>query len=67
MIDAIASGTYPAPPSRELNLVTKGEFNDGVLDFIKWVLTEGQEIAREAGYVPLSLERSNEELAKLED
>ena len=67
MIDAIASGTYPAPPSRELNLVTKGEFNDGVLDFVKWVLTEGQGIAGEAGYVPLSLERSTEELAKLGD
>ena len=67
MIGAIASGVYPTPPSRELNLVTKDKFTDGVLDFVKWVLTEGQEIAREAGYVPLSPERSNEELAKLED
>ncbi len=66
LITAIADGTYPSPPSRELNLVTKTKFTGATHDFIKWVLSEGQDSATEAGYVPLSKERQAEELAKLE-
>jgi phosphate transport system substrate-binding protein len=56
MINAIASGKYPSPPSRELYFVLKGKplNNQTLSDFMTWVLTEGQKYIREAGYVPLS-------------
>ena len=65
MIEAIASGLYPSPPSRSLNLVTKDKFKGIVLDFVRWILTDGQESAVTAGYVPISPERRAQELAKL--
>ena len=65
MIEAIASGSYPSPPSRDLNLVTKEKFRGIVIDFVRWILTDGQESAVTAGYVPISPERRAQELAKL--
>jgi phosphate transport system substrate-binding protein len=66
IIDAIATGAYPSPPARELNLVGKGNFEGATKDLVKWILTEGQQYALETGYVPLTEERLAEELAKLE-
>jgi len=66
IIEAISTGSYPSPPARELNLVTKGKFTQVANDFVKWILTEGQKYALETGYVPLSEERRVEELKKLE-
>jgi phosphate transport system substrate-binding protein len=66
IIGAIAAGDYPSPPARELNLVGKGEFAGEVKDFIKWILTDGQEYALDTGYVPLSEERIVEELGKMD-
>jgi len=66
IIEAISTGSYPSPPARELNLVTKGKFTEVAKDFVKWILTEGQKYALETGYVPLSEERRAEELKKLE-
>ncbi|MCU0462488.1 MAG: substrate-binding domain-containing protein [Bacteroidales bacterium] len=56
--DAIASAKYPSPPARELYFVlnAKPVENKVLEDFIKWVLTEGQEYVRDAGYVPLPAE-----------
>lgn len=65
IVDGITTGTYPAPPSRELNLVTNVEFSQIARDFIEWILTEGQQHTVEAGYVQLSEGRLEEELAKL--
>lgn len=65
IIDAIADGRYPSPPSRELNLVTKDEFRGATLEFIRWVLADGQEMATDAGFVPLSPERRQQEISKL--
>jgi len=65
IIDAIAEGRYPSPPSRELNLVTKDEFKGATLEFIRWVMADGQEMATEAGFVPLSPERRQQEISKL--
>lgn len=65
IVDAITAGTYPAPPSRELNLVTKVEFSAVARDFTEWILTEGQQYTVETGYVQLSEGRLEEELAKL--
>jgi len=66
IIEAISTGSYPSPPARELNLVTKGKFTQVANEFVKWILTEGQKYALETGYVPLSEERRVEELKKLE-
>ena len=65
MVGAIADGLYPSPPSRELNLVTKDGFEGATLEFVRWILTEGQGMAEEAGFVPLSPERRHQELDKL--
>jgi phosphate transport system substrate-binding protein len=65
IVDAIATGKYPSPPARELNLVTKAEFKGVTKDFVKWILTEGQRSATENGYVPLTAERAAEMLKKI--
>jgi len=58
IINAIGSGIYPSPPSRELYFVLNGmPGNNRVLkDFVEWVLTAGQKFVTDAGYVPLSPE-----------
>jgi len=68
MVNAIASGKYPSPPSRELFFVLKGRpvNNQTLIDFMIWVLTEGQKYVREAGYVPLSLSTIASGLRNLE-
>lgn len=68
MIDAIASGRYPSPPSRELYFVLKGKPQDdrALRDFMAWILTDGQKYVREAGYVPLPVSLIASELKKLE-
>jgi len=55
IINAIGSGIYPSPPSRELYFVINGRpGNNRVLkDFVEWVLTAGQKFVTAAGYVPL--------------
>ena len=66
MVEAIRDGTYPSPPTRDLYLVTKDGYSGATLDFVKWVLTEGQGYAEESGYVPVSEAIAEEELSKLE-
>lgn len=55
IINAIGSGIYPSPPSRELYFVINGRpGNNRVLkDFVEWILTAGQKFITDAGYVPL--------------
>jgi phosphate transport system substrate-binding protein len=64
-MQAVASGKYPSPPARALNLVTKGKPSGLVQDFIVWVLTDGQQFADGAGYIPLTPELLNEGLQKI--
>jgi len=52
-VDLIASGKYPSPPARDLNLVTNGKPTNLVQAFLKWILTDGQEFVNESGYVKL--------------
>lgn len=51
---AVASGKYPSPPARALNLVTKDKPSPLVAAFLRWVLTDGQKYVDEAGYVQLA-------------
>lgn len=62
---AIGTGAYPSPPARELNLVTLREFKGATKEFVKWILTDGQKYAPEAGYIPLSQTKVDSQLPKL--
>jgi phosphate transport system substrate-binding protein len=62
---AIAAGRYPSPPTRMLNMITKGQPTGLSLAFIEWVLTEGQPFVEPTGYIPLTPAELEAELAKL--
>lgn len=66
MLEAIADGRYPSPPSRTEYLVCNGRPTGLTAEFIRWILTEGQQYAPEAGYVPLTDEQIEEALARLQ-
>lgn len=66
LIEAINDGRYPSPPARYLNLVTKGKpTKPEVVEFLRFILTEGQQYAGETGYIPLPEARSQEEIERL--
>ncbi len=66
LINAISSGKYPSPPARELFFVTKGKpKNKIVIEFLKWVLTDGQQYVYESGYIKLSKEKTDAELKRI--
>jgi phosphate transport system substrate-binding protein len=62
LTQAIADQVYPFPPARVLYLVTKGEPSPAIREFYRWVLTDGQALVAEAGYVALTPERLQEAL-----
>ncbi len=63
---AIKEERYPSPPARELYFVSKGKPQQReVIEFLKWIVTEGQVYVNEGGYVRLSEEKLNLEFAKL--
>jgi phosphate transport system substrate-binding protein len=53
-MEAVATGKYPSPPARALNLVTLNKPTGLVQIFIQWILTDGQQFVTEAGYVQLT-------------
>ncbi|MDF1568474.1 MAG: PstS family phosphate ABC transporter substrate-binding protein [Spirochaetaceae bacterium] len=58
---AIAAGDYPSPPARDLFLVSKGvPTNPAALEFLRWVLTDGQAYVEEAGYIRVRQEQLDE-------
>lgn len=67
IVEAIATGKYPSPPARALHLVSQGRAKSKVvLEFIKWILTDGQKYVPESGYINLTEKKIAEELNKLE-
>jgi phosphate transport system substrate-binding protein len=64
-IEAVASGKYPSPPARALNLVTNGKPSGLVQTFIQWILTDGQAFVGEGGYVQLTPEQLAESIEKV--
>jgi phosphate transport system substrate-binding protein len=64
-MEAVATGRYPSPPARPLNLVTLNKPTGLVQTFILWILTDGQAFVGEAGYVQLPPEQLTESLAKV--
>jgi phosphate transport system substrate-binding protein len=65
-VSAVATGRYPSPPARDLNLVTRGAPEGLTRVFITWVLTEGQGYVGEAGYIALPSDKLAAELEKLD-
>ncbi len=66
IVQAIAAGKYPSPPARDLHLVSHGKPQRKVVaEFIKWILTTGQEYVSESGYINLTDEKIQNELKKL--
>ena len=67
LIAAVADGTYPSPPARELYFVTNGKpKNELVIKFLRWVLTDGQKYVSESGYITLSKEKVAAELKRIQ-
>jgi len=56
-IEAVATGLYPSPPARALNLVTLGKPSGLVLSFLEWILADVQQYINEVGYIPLTAEQ----------
>ncbi len=68
IVNAITIGKYPSPPARDLYFVCQGKPERKiVIEFIKWVLTDGQKFVSEAGYINLTEDRIEQELKKLEE
>jgi phosphate transport system substrate-binding protein len=66
VMNAIRDGEYPSPPARELYFISKGKpANLAAVEFIRWILGDGQKYVNEAGYVALSPEIIHNELMKL--
>lgn len=67
IIGAIASDKYPSPPARDLYLVTNGiPDNRVVAEFLKFILTDGQQYNVPAGYIALPQEKLQKGLGMLE-
>lgn len=67
LMQAISAEIYPFPPARVLYLVTKGQPAPAVVDFYRWVLTDGQAYVPDAGYVALTDARIQEALTQLDE
>lgn len=66
VLTAIGEGKYPSPPARDLYFVAKGKpQKQAVIDFLNWVITNGQAFVPEAGYVPLTEATLQEQVSKL--
>jgi len=58
IIQAIAEDKYPSPPARDLYLVSNGiPTEPAVVEFLKFILTEGQQYNVPSGYISLSEEK----------
>jgi len=63
---AIANNIYPSPPARDLYLVATGkQKNRAAVEFLRWILTDGQKYVSETGYIPLTKEKLGEGLNKV--
>lgn len=67
LVATIGEGRYPFPPARVLYLVTKGEPSAAIVDFYRYILTDGQALVGDAGYVQLNAEQLAGAQALLEE
>ncbi len=63
---AIKDGKYPSPPARKLSFVSKGKpKNKAAIEFLKWILTDGQKYVSESGYIKLPEKEIKSEFQKI--
>ncbi len=63
---AVEEGKYPSPPARNLYFVSKGKpQRKELVEFLRWVFTEGQHDVQESGYIAVPDEKRTYELNKL--
>lgn len=66
VVQAIKDGRYPSPPARDLYFVSKGvPTNPVVVEFLRYILTEGQAANEGQGYIAIPQEKLDASLAKL--
>jgi phosphate transport system substrate-binding protein len=65
LIRAISEEKYPSPPARELYLATRDAFSGETREFVRWILTDGQDLTASAGYLPVDPAVAREELNAL--
>jgi phosphate transport system substrate-binding protein len=66
LMAAIARGDFPSPPARDLYFVTRGvPAGSAARAFLYWVLTDGQALVTESGYIRVSEKRLAAGLADL--
>jgi phosphate transport system substrate-binding protein len=64
---AIAEGRYPSPPARNLGFLFKGKpKKKELVEFVKYVLSDGQKFVEENGYIALSKAKIQDELKKVD-
>ena len=67
LTEAIATGKYPSPPARNLGFLFKGKpKKKELVEFVKYVLTDGQKFIDENGYIALSKAKLKDELKKVD-
>jgi phosphate transport system substrate-binding protein len=63
---AILKKIYPSPPARDLYLVSKGRPSQpAAIEFLRWILTEGQRFVPETGYIPVGAEQLKQGLSQI--
>ncbi len=63
LVKAIGDGRFPSPPARDLYMVTKRQpTGNAVREFLRFILTEGQQYAGETGFIGLQKTQLNEVL-----
>lgn len=65
VLAAIQDGRYPSPPARDLNFLCRGKPTGVAAAFIRWCLTEGQQLAAPGGYIPLTKSKQEGALERL--
>ncbi len=66
VVEAIKDGRYPSPPARDLYFVSNGiPTNPVVIEFLKYILTEGQKANEAQGYIAIPQEKLDASLEKL--
>lgn len=64
--NAVSSGKMPFPPGREYHIVTSGKPAPGaVQDFVKWLLTIGQNLMPDAGYIHIPKNKADKALESM--
>jgi len=67
LTEAIATGKYPSPPARNLGFLFKGKpQRKEVIEFVKYVLTDGQKFVADNGYIALSKTALQAEIKKVD-